>query len=433
MLNLIKSVGFDFVFKTLALILSFIQVPLLIDALGKDFYGFWVLLFSIIQWMILFDFGIGNGLRNIIPNLVAKGQIDRISSYLYTSTFLLFIISVIGLAITFIFIKFLDYSWFGLITEPDWFLNVLYVFAILFYVFLSLSIIKPIAYIIHKPYLLSFMSLIQSVFILGTILILKDTSDTVGSLMIVLLLVCIFSNVLGSVIICFYAANHFKHLFVGDFVFSKLAMIDILKRSFDLFVLQLVFLGTYCIDNFMVANYYSAADVTEYSIAVKVYSMYTFFIGIIISPLWNKFLEFISDGNFDNAKSLVYLYLKIYIASVPLLLLSIYFVDYIVIFWVGHNVITNLNYLPFALFYMTLGLGMINSAILNALEIVKIQWVLGLLVVLFKISLFPLFSSFSSNPQSSDLMWFSFILLFPVTIFMFILMNLKLREVNKYT
>tara|TARA_R110001583_G_scaffold41506_3_gene132035 strand:- start:1636 stop:2931 length:1296 start_codon:yes stop_codon:yes gene_type:complete len=425
----IKSIGLDFLFKVFALILSFIQVPLLISVLGKDIYGFWIILFSIIQWMILFDFGIGNGLRNIIPKLLSSGNGDKISSYLFTSFCLLVLISLTGLGLSFYLIEYFDFTWFGLANEPHWFVGMLYTFAILFYIFLLLSIIKPLVYIIHKPYLVSFMSLVQSIFVLLTILIFKDSSISVGNLMMTLLVTCIVANVLSSIIIFFYFKKYYSYLFNGVFYFSKHALKDVLSKSSDLFFLQLVFLGTYCIDNFMVANYYSSEGVTEYSIAVKVYSMYTFMIGIIISPLWNRLLDFLNNNKEFEAVNLVSMYLKIFLFSVPILLFSVLFVDYIIELWVGKDVVSNISYLPFALFYMTLGLGMINSAVLNAMEIIKIQWTLGLIVVILKVSLFPLYINFMDISQPSDLMWFSFLLLFPVTIVMFFIMHIKLKNI----
>lgn len=55
--------------RLLSLFFSFMSVPLLLHVLGKESYGVWAALTSILLWIPLFDFGVGSALRNTVAGM----------------------------------------------------------------------------------------------------------------------------------------------------------------------------------------------------------------------------------------------------------------------------------------------------------------------------------------------------------------------------
>ena len=67
-----KNVIYMFIIKGLAMITSFLYVPLLLNSLSSDKYAIWLTLTSIVSWISMLDIGLGNGLRNKLSEALAK-------------------------------------------------------------------------------------------------------------------------------------------------------------------------------------------------------------------------------------------------------------------------------------------------------------------------------------------------------------------------
>ena len=79
-------------------LVSFLSVPLTIGYLGRERYGVWILLSSLLAWVRLADLGIGNGLRTAIASALGSGRPDLVRTLLSTAFALLCTIAaVLGL------------------------------------------------------------------------------------------------------------------------------------------------------------------------------------------------------------------------------------------------------------------------------------------------------------------------------------------------
>ena len=93
--NYIKQIKGSFIFKGLAIFASFLSIPLMIKYLGVEQYGVWSTLLSIVSWIVLFDIGIGNGLRNKISESLAQNNKQEAHNYISTAYTIIGSISVI--------------------------------------------------------------------------------------------------------------------------------------------------------------------------------------------------------------------------------------------------------------------------------------------------------------------------------------------------
>ena len=68
---------------------SLVTVPLALSYLGKEQYGFWSAITSLITWVVLFDFGIANGLVNSVAQAYGKDDPQAAGGYVSTAFFVL--------------------------------------------------------------------------------------------------------------------------------------------------------------------------------------------------------------------------------------------------------------------------------------------------------------------------------------------------------
>lgn len=70
--------------RAAGVVAGLITVPLLLGYLGKERYGLWTAITTVVTWATLFDFGLSNGLLNLVAS--AHGREDRQAARGYFST-----------------------------------------------------------------------------------------------------------------------------------------------------------------------------------------------------------------------------------------------------------------------------------------------------------------------------------------------------------
>src|SRR6266516_5422311 len=97
--NYIRQIKGSIVFKGLAVAISFFAVPLMIRYLGQEQFGVWSTLLSVMSWIVFFDLGLGNGLRNKLAESIAKNEKAEASSYISSAYTLIGLISIASFAV----------------------------------------------------------------------------------------------------------------------------------------------------------------------------------------------------------------------------------------------------------------------------------------------------------------------------------------------
>jgi O-antigen/teichoic acid export membrane protein len=415
-IKLYRVIGIDFIVKVLAIAVTFLLVPVLISVFKKESYGVWVIFFSILQWVTLIDFGVGNGLRNLIPKLIGDKRYSEVNSYLFSGLIVLFIISLIGCIFSLFFANFIfKPEYFGLSFSSEWFESASLIFTFVFFVYLILSIVKPLAYIIHKPYLVSLLALLPNAILLIFVYTVTSYGDIKDITISNLLLVYLFSLILAYASVLTYIIVTNRDVFSGAFKFSFPVARSVLSASGDLFLLQIAAVLIYSMDNFIVAHFFGTESVTDFSVIFKLFGIYPLFISIVIGPLWNRISTNIVERDYLSISKLIMHYYFIFLLSIPLLIIVFYMAPSIFDLWIGQGVINKHNLLPFLLFNITLGWGMIQSQILNAFNIVRIQWIFAILTPIGRIAMVVLLIDYCTMGIES-IMWSGFIISLPITI-----------------
>ena len=326
-----------FVYKVLAIGLSYLLVPLTINYLNIEQYGIWMTLLSIMSWVGFFDIGLGHGLRNKLAEAVSINDIRLAKTYVSTA---FAAVTFIGLIFFLILISILPLAPWNKIFNTKAISNaellkVIFIvgFSFLFNFVLSLS--NSLYYAYQEASLPSLGNVLQNLIALIAIyFLLHHTSGSLFYLGICYGLSMVFSNL--SLIYFFFK----KHLEVKP----SIKYVDIIRISeisslgVKFFIIQISALVIFATDNIIITQVLGPVEVTSYNVVFKLFSIITLAHGIVLAPLWSAYTNAYAKGDLqwikNTLKKLNFLMIPIIIA----VLILIIFARDIINIWVGPNI-----------------------------------------------------------------------------------------------
>lgn len=178
--NYLKQIKGSFFFKGLTIFASFLSIPLMIKYLGIEQYGVWSTLLSIVSWIVLFDIGIGNGLRNKISEALAKENKVEVHKYISTAYTMIGGISVILILIFLLVSKYIPWQKVFNIysTSNSELQNVVTITAIFLFLNFWISLINQVFNGFQKTSLVVFNQFLSNIFSLFAVFILYTFYET---------------------------------------------------------------------------------------------------------------------------------------------------------------------------------------------------------------------------------------------------------------
>ena len=82
---LIKSISLNVLLKPCSMLVSFFYTPIVLSFLGVEQYGVWTTLLSVLNWLTIFDFGVGGGFRNLLSKKLVSGTKSDIKTVVSTA------------------------------------------------------------------------------------------------------------------------------------------------------------------------------------------------------------------------------------------------------------------------------------------------------------------------------------------------------------
>jgi O-antigen/teichoic acid export membrane protein len=342
------NIIYSFVIKFLNIIINLMYVPLLINYLGTEEYGIWLVLVSIIGWFSFFDIGIGNGLRNKFAEAKANGDIKLARTYVSTAyATISSIFILIGIVFSFI-IPFLDWNLIlNTAVIPN---NKLIILVLAVFIFFSLQFIFQLISVIlladQRTALASSFNLIANIIIISIILLLKFFFPSSLLLLgVVLSGIPVVIFILASFYL--FRKDYYKYRPSRSYINLKYAR-PLFNLGLKFFVIQIAVIIVHSATNLIITQYYSPYEVTIYNIAFKYFFIIQMFWGIILAPLWSGITDAYTVDDFiwikNTMKKLRYL------ASVSSLIIIIMLIASPLVYrlWIGDSLSIPIN-LSFAL------------------------------------------------------------------------------------
>lgn len=271
----------SFFSRIIVSLIGLVSVPLTINYLGKEQFGIWMIVSSLVIWLQITDFGISNGLVNALAE--ANGRDDRAAACSYFSTAFYSITGITLALLVPVFIAMHFIPWDKALNIKDLSLiqNTKYCFGVVgifFFLNMPLSIGNKILTAYQKGYLVNIAQIVAS--LCSLFLLLIAISMKLDLIWLVVLVS--FGSVLGNIFSWIMIYQEIPWLRLRFKKSSKNSLRRLSVSSVPLFLFQIGALLINQSANIILAQFAGLKIVADYNILLKIYTV-VYSVGISFS------------------------------------------------------------------------------------------------------------------------------------------------------
>ena len=366
---IISNVIGAFSIKGIALLLSMFTMPAYIRYFDNEqVLGLWFTMLSILSWILTFDLGIGNGLRNnLVPVIINKDNI-KIKKYISSAYICIGIVVLICIGIGTSIFKLVDWNIVFNISDEvvsKTTLNkaVLIIFSGIMIQFL-LKLVTSILYAMQMSALTNFISLLNSIIILLYVLLAKTSSIEYNLISLsVAHVVAVNTPLLLTTIFIFTkklkgCSPSFKY-FESEYAKS------IMKLGGIFFWVQIMYMILTTTNEFLITWLVDPKYVVEYQIYNKLFTLIGTFFTLGLTPIWSSVTKAVAEEDYIWVNKLFKILKKLTLIAVCFEFIMIIFFQLGINLWLGENSI-DVNYV-YALVFAVLGSIFIWNGVLSSI------------------------------------------------------------------
>lgn len=293
-LGILQGVVTSFGNRIIGVIVAFLSVPLTIGYLGTERYGVWITLGSLLAWLQLSDFGLGNGLTNAVTTAAGQDRPDLVRKHISNGMLLLSATAGAVGIVTAAAWPFIDWNALFKVSSPEAQAEVGPAVAAALALFL-LQFPMAIAGKVYMAYqegrIGNYWSGAGNIL---SLLALLAVTHTRGSLVWLVIAISGTSLLVSAVSTAWLFLAH-RPLLRPRFASVDFASMRSLSlASWQFFLIQIAALVTFSTDNFVVSHFLGAKHVPEYSLTYKLFSYSGLPQVILLSYLWTAYNEAIA-------------------------------------------------------------------------------------------------------------------------------------------
>ena len=372
--KIIETAWSGLIARAISLGTSLMMVPLAIQYLGKEQYGLWIAVSSLIAMLGFLDGGAGNAVINMIAHATGvkgKALINIVSTAFFSLLALSLFCSLIFLAI-FPYISWDELLGLTNLTQLTDLNIVVVIVGLFFFINIFITLVGKIQRGLQEGALDNITTIVGAILSLLFIYI-AITYDT-G-------LIGFASAILAGPTAAYIASNIYYFFFHRRDLCPQFTKVDssVAKQLFSIggmfFVLQIASAIQMQSDNLIISNMLGPAAVADYAICMKLFLIVPMLFSLILLPLWPAYTEAFSSSDSQWAKRIFLKSLRwSLLISVPSAFLLLIYGGKIIEIWVGIDSVPSKGLLigcSIWLILMTVGNAL--GVFLNGLQLIKTQ------------------------------------------------------------
>lgn len=330
--------------RGVSMILTLISAPIMLHHVDRADYGVLLTLTSIVGWVGYMDVGLGNGLRNKLPEFLAKGDFHS-AKKIVSSCYVTLAIYVALIIVIFLMVSpFVD--WLGVLNSPTsdageirGLTNVVFIAFCIQFLF---GLINSILFAYQMPAFQSLFTFVGQFIALIALVIQVYVFDVTSVLQIgaVNSMIPPLVLFLGSIGLF---RTKLKEIAPSFKLFEFKSVGSILSLGLKFFVLQMITIVLFQANSIIIARVVSPEAVVEYNLAFKYVSLLTMIFTIVITPVWSATTDAYVRKDFAWINKAISLSRKVCIASIFIGVLMVLASKFVYGIWLGKGTI-DINY-----------------------------------------------------------------------------------------
>lgn len=326
--------------RGISMILTLISAPIMLHHVDRADYGVLLTLTSLVGWVGYMDIGLGNGLRNKLPEFIANNDFNSAKKIVSSCYATLAIYVALIITVFLIISPFVD--WLEVLNSPTSdakeireLTNVVF---IAFCIQFLLGLLNSILFAYQMPAFqslftfagqaLALIALTIQVFVFNITSVLQI--GAVNSIIPPLVLFCgsigLFRTKLRKI------APSLKHV-------DLKSVSGILSLGMKFFVLQMITIVLFQANSIIIARVVNPEAVVEYNLAFKYISLLTMIFTIVITPVWSATTDAYIRNDFTWIKKTISFSQKVCTISIIIGILMLFVSKFIYDIWLGKDVI----------------------------------------------------------------------------------------------
>lgn len=378
----LKNTVGAFIVKGGSVIISLLTMPAYIRYFdNQSVLGIWFTIISILNWILNFDLGIGNGLRNHLVQAFVQRDKKELKKYISSAYFSCIFVSAVIFLIGFFLFAYCNWnSFFNISTKviaSDVLLQaVRIIFAGVLLQFV-LKLITSILYAMQKSAIPGFLNLISNLILLVFVTVKRagNVASKLISLAWMNILAVNIPLLLTTVLVLYFGL---KKCFPSINFIDKRHIVDIMKLGGAFFIIQCMYMIIMNTNEFLITWFLSPKDVVDYQIYNKIFMLIGTIFNLALTPIWSAVTQAISEKKYTWIMKTYSSLKKLSLLGVLCNFLLVPFLQPIINLWLGNRAIhTNTCYgLILAVFGCLFIWNGVISSIVNGIGKVKLQLLL---------------------------------------------------------
>jgi O-antigen/teichoic acid export membrane protein len=282
-------------YKAVAILATYIAMPMMIHYLGSEKYGIWSTLLTVVTWVVFFDLGIGNGLRNKVAESLANKNRVTAREFIATGYSLIGIISIFSWLTLMVSSAFIPWQGvFNTTVIEETTLRLCMQITGSFIIFnFWIGLVQALLGATQNT---SMSALGQSLINIFVILLLYMSREIYEASLLLMAVIYGSSIVISNGLLNLWFFRKNRDL-VPYYLIKKGRINAILALGSNFFIIQLAGLVIFTTDKMLITQLIGPASVTQFDIVFKLMSVAILVHTIVSSPLWSAYTEAMTVGD----------------------------------------------------------------------------------------------------------------------------------------
>ncbi len=385
--NYVQQLKGSFIFKAFSILATFLAVPIMIKYLGHEMFGVWSTMLTLVTWVMLFDLGIGNGLKNKMTESLASGDSKSAREYISTAYIIIGLISAALFFIVFT-VSYLV-SWQSIFNTTTLAEDLLRssVLCLSFFIFFNfwIGLVAQIYHGLQKSSVVVFGQFFSNAVALAFIYFLYLYSEPSVLYMVVAHGSALVISNLALSLFLFVKHRNLIPLLIKPKV-RKIK--PLMGLGIQFFIIQLVVLVIFLSDKILITQIFGPELVTPYEVVYKLFSVFTVMHSIILVPLWPAYSDAYHKNEFNWIRQTLLKQIKNF-SILTLLVIGMAGVGPLIVkLWIGEDFGLNYSlYLFMAMFVIVSMWSNVFAYFVNAIGALHVQLITAIIAAIINIPL----------------------------------------------